>query len=313
MEWCEKLAAVDRKANRGSPTKRARVRSPGPRRASTHAENVVRGQNVRKTDKPGALETLNARTGLARLGSVTNIAASHSPSRLVSQHTTHSPPPTPRRAVKDAPHLLTTPPILAIEYGLRTPQPSPFRQMQALPTSPGPPHTTIGRAVIEMARSDPPTSLLRTLSPEPKDNTLVSPSSSLSTLHQYLQDAVVWMARPPVTPRPLWRAPSHTVIPTGNQVNSIDALALACGWDCVTPCSWAKRGIVFVDDSEVTSAYTAQVLGSLAKRRSMLVEERNERNCRPIFILSTKMLAYDALDQTMTGEELEARVICRFG
>ncbi|KAM5530825.1 hypothetical protein V8D89_015515 [Ganoderma adspersum] len=315
MEWSEKLAVVDRKASaRGSPTKRARVRSPGPRRASTNAENIVRGQNAGKTDKPEALESPNPRTGLARLGSVTNIAASHSPSRLVSQQKTHSPPSTPRRVVKADPRPPTTPPIPAIKHGLRTPQSSPFHQvLPPLATSPGSQPGSIGEAVAEAIQSDALTSPLRALSPERKETTSFTPPSPLSTLHQYLQDAVAWMARPPGTPRPLWRAPSHAVIPMGNQVNSLDALTLACGWNRVPPCNWAKRGVVFVDDPEATSTYTAQVLGDLAKRRTVLLEENEERNRRSIFVLSAKMLAYDTLDRAMTREELEARAICRFG
>ncbi|PIL24908.1 hypothetical protein GSI_12795 [Ganoderma sinense ZZ0214-1] len=127
------------------------------------------------------------------------------------------------------------------------------------------------------------------------------------------KDAAVWMARPPGTPRPLWRAPSHAVIPIGNQVNSLDALTIACGWEGLSPCSWAKRGIIFVDDWEATSAYTAQMLESLAKRRSALLSDDGELNLKSIFVASTKMLAYDKLDQAVTGQEFEARAICRFG
>ncbi|KAI1796725.1 hypothetical protein LXA43DRAFT_571479 [Ganoderma leucocontextum] len=307
-EWIEKLAAVDKKSSaRGSPTKRARVRSPGPRRTSTNVENMAHGQSGGGTDKLGVVKSPNPRTGLARLGSVTNIAASHS-------HKTPSPPSTPCRALQDVPLLPSTPRLPASAHGLRTPQSSPLHKtLQPHPTSSGSPHGTIGKTDTEAIRDDPPTSPLHAVSPERIDAPSYRPPSSLSTLHQYLQDAVVWMARPPGTPRPLWRAPSRSVIPIGNQVNSLDAVTLACGWDSAMPCSWAKRGVVFVDDSEATSAYTAQVLGQLAKRRATLLEEDKERDCRPIFVFSTKMLAYDTLDRAMTREELEARAICRFG
>ncbi len=314
-EWVEKLAAVDKNTGaRGSLTKRARIRSPGPRRASTNAENMAQGQSAKK-DKPGVvIKSPNPTPGLTRLGSVTNIAASHLPSRLVSQHRTPSPPRTPYRAVKDASYPSTPPLLPAVAQGLRTPQSSPFHQaLQPHTTSPGSPYDTIGKRGTEVIQEDPPTSPLRAPSAERKDAIPFTPPSPLSTLHRYLQDAVVWMARPPAAPRPLWRAPSHAVIPIGNQVNSLSAVTLACGWDSVAPCNWAKRGIIFVDDSEATSTYTAQVLGELAKRRTTLLKEEKEWDGKSIFVLCTKMLAYDALDRALTGEEMEARAICRFG
>ena len=121
------------------------------------------------------------------------------------------------------------------------------------------------------------------------------------------------MARPLGTPRPLWRAPSHTVISPGNYVNTLEAVTLACGWGDVIPCHWAKRGVVFVDDADDSQGCRTQVLAELAKRRAALSEQDRVGKVRPIFVFPTKMLAYDLLDRAMTVEELEAHAICRFG
>lgn len=315
-EWIEKFAAVDKNAGaRVTPTKKARMRSPGPKRTSKNVENVAQGQSPGHTNEPAVPKSPNSTTGLARLGSVTNIASSQSSLQPIPQHRSLlSAAPCRVLHLQDTPHLPTPPSPRASKQGLRTPTSSPFHQaLRPNPTTSGSPHTTHVKTVVEAIQDDPPTNPLRPSSPQRRDATPCAPPSSLSTLHQYLQDAVVWMARPSGTPRPLWRAPSHAVIPIGNQVNSLDAVTLACGWDNAMPCSWAKRGVVFVDDLETTSAYTTQLLGQLGTRRAALLEEGKESHHKPILILSTKMLAYDTLDRAMTKEELEVRAIRRFG
>lgn len=133
------------------------------------------------------------------------------------------------------------------------------------------------------------------------------------TLHHFLKDAVVWLARPASSPRPSWRAPSHAVIPPGSQLHTLDALLLACGWGDAAPCPWVIRGVVFIDDAEEARPHKERALNELTTRRQQLLQGGGGGKCKPVIVLSMRLLAYDTLEASVTAEELEARAICRFG
>ncbi|KAI0742007.1 hypothetical protein C8Q80DRAFT_1260737 [Daedaleopsis nitida] len=310
MLWVEKLEAADGKVS-------GRGRS-GPAKKKTRLERpeVVRGMlfndaenddgDTRREDARDELDVVRPRGGFTRLGSVTNLVAT-------------SPTPGARRrsgAGVGAALQLSSPShsVLSALAQKRCDAPLSVKQdvsdeaplAMSLPQTPPP----------TVARNPRPGSQSEDISPSGQCSKLVTTPLSAtqpSTLHQFLQDSVVWLARPSGTPRPSWRAPSHAAIPTGSQVHTLDALLLACGWHVTPPCGWAARGVVFVDTSEDGVPATQHALGLLARKRAHLfaLDYRHER--RPVLVLDTKMLAYEALGSGLKAEEVQASAICIFG
>ena len=88
---------------------------------------------------------------------------------------------------------------------------------------------------------------------------------------------------------------------------------IACGWGATPPCSWAKRGVVFVDASDESHTLLKGILAELAGQRTALLKRRSVAGLKPILVFDMKMLAYDALDETLSADEVESRAICCFG
>ncbi|RPD64481.1 hypothetical protein L226DRAFT_545021 [Lentinus tigrinus ALCF2SS1-7] len=315
MFWIEKLEVADGKTRSGgSPSKRARPDTAATRRKANgvgNTENIANGGEgmIDENAPDTGTESLRSRLGLACLTSVTNVAvaaAVSSPIQHLSGTSVDVLPrvyPSSTTPVRDLPKSMDktlrraslgqAPPPVATP-GVPLPQTPPLTTMK--PARQGPQPTLILKAEDVEGRLD-----------------LGAPLASPVTLHRFLQDSVVWLARPHGTARPLWRAPSHSVVPTGNHVNTLDAVMIACGWDSTPPCGWAKRGVIFVDVSEQAQGFLKNTLNELASRRAALLERKMTARCKPILILNMKMLAYDALDETLTADEVEARAICRFG
>lgn len=130
------------------------------------------------------------------------------------------------------------------------------------------------------------------------------------TIRAFLDAAVVWFARDCITPRPSWRAPSRSVIPHGQQVQSLAALLTACGWTQGVPaCDWAQYGVVFVDDADPDSRWADAVIRPLAASRAAAVAAGGAPG-KPIVMLGMSMLARDALDREV---DVLGSAICRFG
>ncbi|GJE91101.1 DNA ligase 4-like protein [Phanerochaete sordida] len=129
------------------------------------------------------------------------------------------------------------------------------------------------------------------------------------TLRAFLQHAAVYLARDTRLRRPRWRAPSSTVVPFGHQLNTIDALLIACAWDSAHEVEWAKFGVVFVDDSDTTYAWMDVVSRPLLEKRATLVHAGRPLG-KPIFILGLSMMHVDRLEEEVPVLE---RAICRFG
>lgn len=81
----------------------------------------------------------------------------------------------------------------------------------------------------------------------------------------------------------------------------------------MTPaCSWAKRGVIFVDPSEHGLSAMQQAMSTLAARKASLLEEDSKATHRSILVFDMKMMAYEALGMNLTEEEMESKAICRF-
>ncbi|KAI0642398.1 hypothetical protein C8Q79DRAFT_251688 [Trametes meyenii] len=352
--WVRRLAEVDARAAGRSPTKRARGEAEGVVRVAVNEDRGLEngGGSVGVAGPSGSPKQ---REGMSRLRSVTNVTSSLAagvpfveaslsrgapdkgpctpgPSKrlrtpdLLEAHSPPQPPPS-----ESALHLRpmpSSPPSLP-----KTPQrgranaPAP---MTAQKTEPAPgPHSAL---------PTPPSStpdLTLTAHPTAPTRLAPRPTGLMITVHQFLQDAAVWLARPHHAPRPAWRAPSHAVIPRGNALSTLDALLAACGWTnddgdggrdgplSSTRCAWAARGVVFVDDPADAGAQAgdggnlglglAGVMTALATRRAEALRAARGGTCKPVYVFSARVLAHDTLGETATAEEWERRAVCRFG
>lgn len=133
----------------------------------------------------------------------------------------------------------------------------------------------------------------------------------------FLRDAVVWVARPSDASRLSGRAPSNRIIPTGQQLNTLDSLLLACGWHSAesgAECEWVQKGVIFVDDEgEQTIDWRAYPLSTLLERRAALARtfESRTRPPKPVWVFSSSLL----LDGNLDGpsDDVESRAICKLG
>ena len=310
--WIEKLTSADRRSGASrTPSKKARTnRVPDSRRRAADVENAENDANP-EASKPDCDEEmlpvasealpLHRRAGMSRLGSMTNLAGSPEMLPSPAAHTVTSPPSSP---------LFPVCPLSKTRID------SP-KDTHAAPSSPLASHQASANPLVPSPEPDRTTEHQRSLQSRDEGaqpaSSLPAQTPHLPTLHTFLQDAAVWLARPATSSRPSWRAPSHTVIPLGGQLHSLDALLFACGWGEAAPCSWVNRGVVFVDDADDARAYKELALSELATRRMQLLRQECTTRCKPIFVLSMALLGYDALGTSVTAEELEARAICRFG
>ncbi|KAI0664436.1 hypothetical protein C8Q70DRAFT_947961 [Cubamyces menziesii] len=316
--WVERLAEVDGKVSPRSPAKKARVQTGGATALVGKGKKVAR-EDIENTALTSSQDDSRPRTGLMRFGSVTNVVSSpvaylRSPSPLSTYRDKDvcDPDQSNSLAAPSSSHpVLPSLPLLA---------PLPMS-----PISPAPAKTPQHRSPVSdpVACQSEPTTLLfqplnqpRTRLATPKTPILCPPLSNALTIHQYLQDAIVWLARAPGARRPVWRAASHAVIPTGSQVSMLDALLIACGWGDTPPCNWATRGVVFVNDTDEDGQATlGRVMKDLADARAAVLRggRAGAGRTKPVFVMSMRLLAHDRLAETATAEEFEREAICRFG
>lgn len=301
---------------KGSPSKRARVDGAGSKRRAANVENAgnaIKAGNALYAGYSGGLEgagsgSLRTKAGLTRLASVTNLPASPTPMGWpYSGPATDIPSlthPSPSKAIpaqKCVDRTATIADTAALDLPLISRPAGATNPLGALPQTPPPTVVKVPRHSTILESEQDRTPIVSSLKKTPG-----------TTLHYYLQDALVWLARTSGTPRPFWRAPSHAVIPMGNQVHALDALLLACGWDMTPACSWAKRGVIFVDLSEHGLPAMQQAMSTLAARKASLLEEDSKATHRSILVFDMKMMAYEALGMNLTEEEMESKAICRF-
>ncbi|KAI0675996.1 hypothetical protein C8Q78DRAFT_1135769 [Trametes maxima] len=334
--WVQRLAEVDARAAGRSPTKRARVGDEGVvRAAGRDGQGLENGDTVTAA---GASSIPGRGEGMFnRFRSVTNIAPSPVagvPNRapIVEASLSRGSPDSDKDpCTPDSSKRLRTP---------DTPEQHSLLQPRAPPSARHPlPMPPALQKTPQRTRANPPMTAQKTEA-TPYSSALPTPRSSTPdlssattaaapiprptrlTIHQFLQDAAVWLARPLHAPRPAWRAPSHAVIPRGSAVSTLDALLAACGWaDGVPPCGWAARGVVFVDETDSESGHggggggrLAGVMAELAGRRAeVLLRAAGGETCKPVYVLGMRMLAHDVLGETATAEEWERRAVCRFG
>ncbi|KAH9935976.1 uncharacterized protein BXZ73DRAFT_89463 [Epithele typhae] len=306
--WIERLSEAD---GRKVPAKRARIAEPKRRVAdSANAENLQEGARaeVARQVQPDASKDVESeesvprsRTGLSPLGSVTNMAST-------VEVTMMSPPTSPIRPVQTSSrtHTRTLP-------GNRTTKtrPSPEPCTPPRPAIPRPPHESVRKVLKEHSALRLHATHLMLEEGKLDTGRVSSSLVPTPTLHQYLQDSVVWLARTSSSPRPPWRAPSHSVVPSANKMHTLDAFLIACGWGDSPACPWARRGVIF-DEPEGESAFKERTLKELTTLRNTLLQKKKTKGCRPVIVLSMRMLAYDTLDASVTADELEAQAICRF-
>lgn len=274
-EWVEKLSKAD---GRPKPAKVRRLDFSGGGGVDAENTGASVGESVSAVRKPG---------GLRRFGSVTNVLASPK-SRMASLQAT-------------PPKTSTTKPTPVVKTSATAASP------QATPVSPPATSKSVNEDVClqpKPSATDATRSIPTPASTPTKDSPLPS-----STMGAILQNAVVWFARSSTTQRPSWRKASHHVVPHGQQVHSLDSFLLACAWITVgaTACSWAERGVVFVDDTEESLQWQDFPMRTLLERRSEIVRG-GLSNTKPISVFSMSALAHD-----LPASEVEKRRICTLG
>lgn len=296
-QWVQKLEAVDWSSSSVSPRKKARIEAP---KESPILRKIANVENtVMLVDGPRTPPS--ARMRPTRLGSVTNVtAASSSQPSVATEAESH-------------PQV-----VMSSSMGrLHISQPS-----SSLPKSENVPpllaesHQAPGftyLAVATPAPSGPPLDSSPWAKPPRTDKISVASNIS-SNARTFLETSIVWLARPNGSDRPSWRAASHAVIPLGNQVHTLDAVFVGCGWTSHPACDWAKRGSVFVDDQEgdLKDSWAKYALKALAERRKALQASGSESGCKPVLVFSAKMLSRDVLLGLKDEADWESRVLCRF-
>lgn len=170
------------------------------------------------------------------------------------------------------------------------------------------------------------------IAPVSQSPAYLSPSRC-STMHQFLEKAVVWLARPSNAPRPLWRVPSHEIIPRGQQVHTLESLFAACGWNSsidssaerddqmpvVSGCDWAHRGVVFVDDSvsgqDGMCDWKIYPLGRMLERKKAMLDldggisTSGPTRAKPIWVFSMRVLSRENIAKA--SMDIESQALCR--
>ena len=320
----ERLAGVDGKVSPRSPAKKARVQTGGATALVVGKGKKVAREDMENTTLTSSQDDSRPRTGLMRFGSVTNVVSSPvayfegpllrspSPFSTYRDNDVCDPDQSNSLAAPSSSHpILPSLPLLA---------PLPMSPISSASAKTLQHRSPISDAIV--CQSEPTTLLFQSLNQSrtrlaTSETPILrhSPSNAL-TVHQYLQDAIVWLARAPGARRPVWRAASHAVIPTGSQVSMLDALLIACGWGDTPPCNWATRGVVFANDTDEDGQATlGRVMKDLADARAAVLRGGREGagRIKPVLVMSMRLLAHDRLAEAATAEEFEREAICRFG
>ncbi|KAH8093745.1 hypothetical protein BXZ70DRAFT_949037 [Cristinia sonorae] len=183
----------------------------------------------------------------------------------------------------------------------------PAASLTPPPSSPLQPPMPLPNAEAEKANSTSNHATLATVSPpgmvhqQPTvmdESSLPSPAVSQrgpgipASLSSFLKDAVVYFSRPADTKRPIGRTPSREVVPLGQQLNTLESFMLLCRWTQTNlQCSWAEKGVVFVDDT--SEQWLTYPMATLLERRSAISQERGSfklAGIMPIYVLSLRIL-----------------------
>ncbi|KAK7679443.1 hypothetical protein QCA50_017497 [Cerrena zonata] len=305
-EWIDKLRVLDEKAL-GRKVKRIR---PEAQRSSAggdeNHELVLQRHPAR----------LGITTGLRAMGSVTNLDAR-----------TPTPPP-----VIHSSHLKQniTPPALLNAISVPNDHQLPINVMESGLLSPANSQLGLRRedTILDLATFDsvmPASEMIEKtqldLSTLDQVFNAHNPSSRQTPLVQFLQDAVVWLARPSDSPRPRWRLPSHHVISRGQRVHTLESFLAACGWTSeeypTDSCEWATKGVIFVDDQDGSKQWTQFPLGQLLERRqaqvkSVIQPQKESKIIRkPVYVFSMEILSRELLDADLS--DIDTLALCRLG
>ncbi|EKM49924.1 uncharacterized protein PHACADRAFT_178551 [Phanerochaete carnosa HHB-10118-sp] len=283
-EWLDKLEKADGKLK----LKARRLNLPGP------AETMMM-ENVRH-EEPAAAAPANK---MRAFGSVTNILPT--PLAQANKELSANVDPPSTKPIPECPRQLQFGPD---EDSVKTPN---------VMSSVAREHAQQERVV-----ENPTPAVLRTevaVTPPSSNGAVVTTSTQQPfpatpcTIRQFLQHAAVYLARDTRLPRPSWRAPSHTVVPHGHQLHTLEAMLIACTWGSINVCDWARFGVVFVDDSDATHAWMDVVARPLLEKRTALLRKGWDFE-KPIFILGLSMLHVNKLNEEVA---IAGKAICRFG
>ncbi|KAH9840015.1 uncharacterized protein C8Q71DRAFT_745448 [Rhodofomes roseus] len=311
-DWAEKLEKADRKA--------------GKRAKKTGAEYRIRSEVVGEQENPSGASPGSSRSPrlMRALGSVTNVMKwshevelplqSESPENSGTFPSTPvSPPPTGKRLRDTGGQDTDSPPRV---------QPTATSHASASIDCSVNPHNVLQQTAANDLQ-DMPSITARTGADaatsrdKGEENDSASKDFTTTPLGRFLQDAVIWLAKPRSSPRPAWRVPSKLIFPPGQQVQSLESLLQACRWgtsQTACGCDWAEKGVVFVDDTTSESmerSWTEYPLKTLMERRSSLLHDSGLMISKPVWVFSTRILSYDVLSKPCA--DIESQALCRFG
>lgn len=306
-EWMNKLRVVDEKAL-GQRVKRPR---PDVQSSSSTGENENEHEEPILKRPP---TRLGITMGLRAMGSVTNLDARTPtpPPAIDSSHLKQTLNPSPNTISGPTDHQLS---INMAESGLLSPAVSQLGLRRV--------DTILDLTTFDSVNPASEMTEKTQLDISTLDQVLnnCSPSSSQTPLVRFLQDAVVWLARPTDSPRPRWRVPSHQVISRGQRVHTLESFLTACGWTSeerpTGSCEWATKGVIFVDDQDGSKQWAEFPLGPILERQQAQVrsvtQTSKERKIirKPVYVFSMKILSRELLDVDLS--DIGTLALCRVG
>ncbi|KAL4248499.1 ATP-dependent DNA ligase family protein [Abortiporus biennis] len=183
------------------------------------------------------------------------------------------------------------------------------------------PKMELNSTMLPLIRQDTQ-AVLPQLYPSSSSRSTISCSNVLSS---FLEDAIVFLARPSEIPRPLWRMPSRQLIPKSNQVSTLDAFLAACGWSSdQEPCSensfscsnWVKRGVIFVDDVDGREKLCEYPIKQLMERQiqsTSAISVHGSLQVKPVWVLGMSLMRDDKQNLLECEGDIERFAICKLG
>ncbi|KAG5641976.1 hypothetical protein DXG03_003829 [Asterophora parasitica] len=113
----------------------------------------------------------------------------------------------------------------------------------------------------------------------------------------FLENALVWLAKPRGKSSPGSKWTLQRSIPREQQLHSIESLLTGCGWCVGTHGTiWAKKGVIFIDENDVTSKILARDALEMINERARTLPAEQPRKTIWIF---------DRGDWTLEAEDVE--------
>jgi DNA ligase-4 len=114
----------------------------------------------------------------------------------------------------------------------------------------------------------------------------------------FLEHALVWFAKPSgcASGSSYWSWKNS--FPRQQRLHSVESLLTGCGWHIKDPSSaWAKRGVVFVDESDMMGKkWKSYAMEAIEERRARLTIIRPSQSRKPIWIFDIKTWTFGKCD-----------------